>query len=141
MVGKYSRKHVHLGATINEAIRRECLNRGLTDKLPCAVAFDISGVLKVPPHEVGQTADLMELHLVKCQLGLFGYAPQKKIVKPLAVVDADLKDAIREGLNENRLPCIAAWRIADIFGVHRLQIAGACEALGVKIAPCQLGAF
>lgn len=140
-IGKYSRKHRRSGAVINEAVRREFLRRGLTGKLPCAIAFDICAALGVSPREVGQTADLMDLPLVKCQLGLFGYAPRKKIVSPLPVVDAPMKQAIEAELKDDRLACKTAWQIAEDLGVHKLKIARACETLHVKIAPCQLGAF
>lgn len=126
---------------MDEAIREELLTRGITDRLPCAVAFDVARALGVSPLEIGQAADRMALRLVKCQLGLFGYAPQKRIVKPLSFIDDDLKAAILDGLQENRLPCKTAWQIALDFGVHKLKIAGFCDGLGVKIKPCQLGAF
>ena len=140
-MGKYAQKHNGSGTVINEAVRHEFLRRGITDKLACAVAFHVSKVVGVLPLEVGQTADLMELRLVKCQLGLFGYSRKKSIVTPLPVVRADIKRAILDGLVENRLPCKEAWRIADTFGCHKLRIAAACDGLGIKIAPCQLGAF
>ena len=138
---RYSSKHIGSEAVVDEAIRRAFLNRGITDSLPCAIAFDICKQLKVFPSQVGKTADLMDIRLVKCQLGLFGYAPKKSIVKPLAVVKANLKAAIMDGLRDNRLPCEEAWRIANLLGYHKLQVAGACDSLGIKIAPCQLGAF
>jgi hypothetical protein len=138
---RYSSKHIDSGAVVDEAIRRAFLNRGIKDSLPCAVAFEICEQLKVVPLQVGKTADLMDIRLVKCQLGLFGYAPKKSIVKPLAVIKPDLKAAIMAGLRDDRLPCREAWRISDLLGYHKLQVAGACDGLGIKIAPCQLGAF
>lgn len=138
---RYSSKHIGSGAVVDEAIRRAFLNRGITDSLPCAIAFEICKQLKVFPLQVGKTADLMDIRLVKCQLGLFGYAPKKSIVKPLAVVKPNLKAAIMGGLRDNRLPCEEAWRISNLLGYHKLQVAGACDGLGIKIAPCQLGAF
>jgi len=126
---------------MEEAIREEFLRREITDHLPCAVAFDMARALGVSPLEIGQAADRMAVRLVKCQLGLFGYTPEKRIVKPSLSASDDVKEAITNGLRENRLPCKTAWQIALSFGLHKLKIAGFCDGLGVKIGPCQLGAF
>ncbi len=111
------------------------------EELPCAVAFDIVGALEISPAEVGKTADLMEYRLVKCQLGLFGYRPEKAIVKPSLPKNEAIVDAIKARMENGRLPCRTAWEIAAEFGVRKMTVSSACEALGVRIKPCQLGAF
>jgi hypothetical protein len=123
------------------AISQEIQMRLRKDALACAVAFDIAGKLGCTPAEVGRTADLLQISLVKCQLGLFGYKPQKKIVDSRMPQEPALGDAIRDGLVDDRLPCKTAWRIAAQFGVPKMTVSSACEALGIKIKPCQLGAF
>jgi hypothetical protein len=109
--------------------------------LPCAVAFDIAKSFGVAPLKVGRTADSMSVSLSKCQLGLFGYKPNKKIVKQRPAEKGSISDAIRDGLVENRLPCKTAWSIAADCNISKLSVANACEAMEVKIKPCQLGAF
>jgi len=42
---------------------------------------------------------------------------------------------------DERLPCAAAWDIAAQAGISKMALSAACEALGIKIKPCQLGAF
>ena len=96
---------------------------------------------KVPPAAVGRAADLLEVRLVKCQLGLFGYGPRKKIIEPAGAVATALRTAILGGLIDDRLPCLTAWEIADRFSIHKMKVSEACEALGIRIKPCQLGAF
>ncbi|MDP4726170.1 MAG: hypothetical protein NWS07_02655 [Desulfobacterales bacterium] len=123
------------------AISQEIHVRLRKDALACAVAFDIARKLGCTPAEVGRTADLLHISLVKCQLGLFGYKPQKKIVDSRMPQEPALGDAIRDGLVDDRLPCKTAWRIAAQFGVPKMTVSSACEALGIKIKPCQLGAF
>ncbi|MGB5420578.1 MAG: hypothetical protein WBN03_00360 [Desulfobacterales bacterium] len=123
------------------AITQEIQVRLRKDALACAVAFDIAGKLGCTPAEVGRTADLLHVRLVKCQLGLFGYKPQKKIVDSRMPQEPALGDAIRDELVDDRLPCKTAWRIAAQFGVPKMSVSSACEALGIKIKPCQLGAF
>ncbi len=109
--------------------------------LPCAVAFDVAKRLQVEPEVVGRTADLLELRLVKCQLGLFGYGRRKKIVETLPSVPQQIERAIQEGLENKRLPCRKAWDIANALQIHKIEVSAACDALGIKIGPCQLGAF
>ncbi|MGM0425645.1 MAG: hypothetical protein ACQEQ7_00225 [Thermodesulfobacteriota bacterium] len=110
-------------------------------ELPCAVAFQIASDLKVSPQEVGTNADLMEMPLVKCQMGLFGYSPQKKIVKTADTVSDPLRTAIDQRLKNGRLPCASAWQVAEDLGLRKMAVASACEALNIKIVSCQLGAF
>ncbi|MFO7970888.1 MAG: hypothetical protein R6U40_03970 [Desulfobacterales bacterium] len=125
----------------DSVIKNEILKRTHKNEIPCAVAFEIAKELKVSPDAVGMTADLINYQLVKCQLGLFGYHPKKKIVTPQDTVTEDLKNAISEALVQERLSCKSAWDIATRFNVHKMKISGACEAMGIKINVCQLGAF
>jgi hypothetical protein len=39
------------------------------------------------------------------------------------------------------MPCAAAWDIAALREIPRLEVSSACEKLGIKIKPCQLDAF
>jgi hypothetical protein len=123
------------------SIKKEILSRIKGDSISCSVAFDIAKTLKVSPDRVGQTADLMNLKLTKCQLGLFGHTPESKIIEPKPDIDLELKNEIQEALVDGRLPCQGAWEIASRLSVAKLEVSGACEALNIKIKPCQLGAF
>jgi len=125
----------------DNVIQEEILKRIKDNTIACAVAFDIAKTLNVSPDRVGLTADLMDIKLVKCQLGLFGYPPKNKIVGSADDIEPELSDAIRRGLVDGRLPCRNAWEIADRLGVPRMTVSGTCEAMGIKIKPCQLGAF
>lgn len=121
---------------------RQALEGAASDGfLPCAAAFDVAASLNISPATVGEYADEFGFHLSRCQLGLFGYPPHKKIVEPLETVDGALADAIREGLVNDRLPCQTAWEIAERFNIPRMRVSAACETLGIKIKPCQIGAF
>ena len=117
------------------------MRRAKNNELSCAAAFKISAELNVSPAEVGKTADLMEISLVKCQLGLFGYTPEKKIVKPKAAANPDLANAIRDARVDGKLPCESAWEIARRFDVSKMTVSSVCEQLNIKVKPCQLGAF
>lgn len=126
---------------VNSSIRDDLMRAAPDGKLPCAVAFQVAADLQKPPAEIGEAADRLEIRLVKCQLGLFGYSPEKKIVKAASTVNPELEAAIRAELAEGRLACQKAWALAEAFQKPRMAISAVCEALGIKIKPCQLGAF
>ena len=137
---KFADKH-DSNAKIDSRIRDALSQQAQHNEVPCAVAFKIAESLQVLPADVGKTADLLELELVKCQLGLFGYKPDKKIVKPRAAQSPDLEKTIRDSLIDGKLPCRTAWEIASSHDLSKMAISAICEHLGVKIKPCQLGAF
>jgi PIN domain nuclease of toxin-antitoxin system len=75
-------------------------------------------------------------------MGIFGYEPENKAVKPMDAVPEELERAIRDRLNKDkRLACASAWEIAKAFNLPKMHVSSACERLGIKIKPCQLGSF
>lgn len=136
----FSEKHApdrRAGKEAVEAVLREAKE----GKLPCAKAFKLAEEIGVEPSEVGLAADLNNISIIKCQLGLYGYGPEGKKVSPASSVPPDIEKAIGAGLSEGRLPCRTAWNIASANGVKKMEISSACETLGIKISRCQLGAF
>ncbi len=113
-------------------------------KLPCARAFRLADELDVTPILIGKTADALQVHLNRCQLGLFGY-PEDKGWQSTNVaarpVPEGLREAIAEAAEEGELACIAAWLVADRFGVPRIQVGYLADQLDIRITQCQLGAF
>jgi hypothetical protein len=138
--GHYAKKHSpnrKVDSQIADAVKQ----RASGEEITCAAAHEISTVLHVSPEEVGFTADFLEYRIVNCQLGLFGYKPIKKVVKPAETVSDDLGAAIKAQLDNERLSCKAAWEIARNFKIPKMSVSSACECLEIKISPCQLGAF
>lgn len=136
----FSEKHTpgrRAGKEAVEAVLREAKE----GKLPCAKAFKVAEEAGVEPSEVGLAADLNDISIVKCQLGLYGYGPEGKKIIPAVSVTPEIESAIRAGLAEGKLPCLTAWNIASRSKVKKMDISSACEALGIKISRCQLGAF
>jgi hypothetical protein len=128
--------------SISDAIRIALVD----GQLPCAKAFAIAKQFGVEPIKVGQEADVLEMRLSKCQLGLFGYGPKAegkhRRVKLMQNVPTELEKAIRAAVAPNgKLTCVAAWRIAKELHLPKQKVSDAAEGLGVRIAPCQLGAF
>jgi hypothetical protein len=138
--GQYTEKHPP-GTVVSETIAAAVRLKEIKGELGCADAFDVAAALGVRPGEIGAALDLLEIRIIACQLGLFGYGPGIKILKKNDAVSPELEKAVRDRLLEGRLPCAAAWEIATKFGMPRLHVSSACEALGIKIKPCQLGAF
>ncbi len=139
-VQKFSKKH-GADTRVDPAITEQIKEKSRDGEIACALAFQIADALGVTPADVGKALDLMELKLNKCQLGLFGYRPDKKAVKSTPAEDRQMERAIQEALVEGKLACRDAWSIAGRFKVPKMAVSGACEALGIKIKPCQLGAF
>jgi hypothetical protein len=137
---KFAIKH-ESNAHINEKIKDQIIRKAKNNEIPCAVAHKIAADLNVSPAEVGKTTDLLEVTLAKCQLGLFGYTPEKKIVKPEAAENPDLASAILDARVDGKLSCEKAWEIARRFDVSKMKVSSVCEQLKIKIKPCQLGAF
>lgn len=122
-------------------IKYEILKHSLNNELSCASAFLIAKELNVSPDKVGMIADLINCRLVKCQMGLFGYRPDKKIVTPVKTASQNLKNTITDNLVEGKLECKIAWDIASRFKVNKMTVSGICEDMNIKINECQLGAF
>jgi hypothetical protein len=138
--GDYSTKH-GAGEEPNPEVAERIREAAEGGHLACARVFKIASASGVSPSEAGKTLDLLKIKLAKCQLGLFGYTPGKSIVQPAEKVSPELESAIRSRLENERLPCIGAWQIADELNLKKLDVSCAAEALGIKIKPCQLGAF
>lgn len=126
---------------MDKRIAHQVRERAQEGELSCAMAFRIAENLEVNPLEVGQSADELEVRLNRCQLGLFGYDGEERIVHPAESVSPELELAIREGLVVGRLPCAVAWALATRFDVRKLDVANAAEKLDIRIGQCQLGAF
>ncbi len=137
--GHYAEKRA--GVELNEEAAAIIRQKASDNEISCAEAHNVAAKLKIEPAEVGTTIDLLEVRIVKCQLGLFGYGREKHIPALPDKVDPGIEPAINASLVNGRLPCSAAWKIAERFEVAKAVIAAVCEKMKVKVAPCQLGAF
>jgi hypothetical protein len=141
--GKYAAKHPA------DTARSEQIVKAIQEKSPggalsCAIGEKISKDLKVEMAQVGITADLLEMKIKECQLGLFGWGDKPghgKDIRSIDPVPVELKSAIEKAVVNGNVACAAAWRIADELKLKRRVVSAACEALKLKIRPCQLGAF
>ncbi|MEN6623389.1 MAG: hypothetical protein ABFD50_17815 [Smithella sp.] len=137
----FASKHAGKGVNVDEKISAAIRGKAVNGEISCRNAIEIARVLNTGTDVVGINIDLAELHINRCQLGIFGYKPEKRILKAADTVTPELEEAIRKNLVNNRLSCIAAWGIAENLQIPKMDVASACEKLGIKIKPCQLGAF
>jgi hypothetical protein len=110
-------------------------------ELSCAEAHSIGSELKRIPADVGTAIDLLEVRIINCQLGLFGYGKGKNIPVLSHKVNPEIELAVKSSLVNGRLPCSTAWEIAKRFEASKPMVSAICEVMKIKISPCQLGAF
>ena len=141
MKGKTIPRHESPDAHVAKAIEL-----ALADgKLPCPAAFAIDKDLAVTPQAVGDAADLMNVHLSRCQLGFFGYAA-KQGYSEAGVADLDVPEGLPEAIQEaqdsaGNVSCADLWRLAGTYAVPRMLVGYITEHLGTHVTRCQLGAF
>jgi hypothetical protein len=138
--GHYAAKHPS-GTPYDPALAAALKEIAVDSRITCTAAHDLAGASKVSPAEIGKTADLLEFRVIECQMGLYGYSPEKRIVKAAEQVSDDLRARLLAATNDGRISCASCWKIAQTLGIERMAVADACEGLGLKVKPCQLGAF
>lgn len=141
--GKYAAKHPP-DTTPNVQIAEVIRQKSFDGKLVCATGEKISKELKVSIAEVGITADLLEMKIKECQLGLFGWGKKPshgKDIQAANSVSVEIKSALEKAAVNGVVTCAALWTIADQLGVKRKVVSTACETLRLKIRSCQLGTF
>ncbi len=130
---------------MEEQIKRAAECRAQHGSLSCDDAHAIAQSYSVSPGEVGRVISSTALRFYRCQLGLFGYGNKAEGKSKIVVKATNLPDeivaALRAEAVDGRVPCIKVWQIAAQFAYPRLGIANIIEALGLKVAPCQLGCF
>ena len=129
-------------ATPDKAIAAKIDATANTDKrIACRAAHEISKELKCLPLKVGQTADLMEVRINRCQLGLFGRSNRAAVEFSEKDVTQEIKAAVESVMSDGKIACDDSWQLADQLNLSRLEMGALCDALDIKVSSCQLGAF
>lgn len=115
-------------------------------QVACADAHRVANTLEIEPIELGKAVTRASgLRFNRCQLGLFGYGSKaegkSKIVMTAVDVPPEIESALRTHLVNNAISCLVVWQVAEQFKYPRLGLANIVQALGFKVAPCQLGCF
>ena len=126
----------------DETLRERFVQQTPDGQLSCALAFRLAREFHVSEADIGHYADLCGVHLVQCQIGLFGYGPGKKRrVEKLDNPDPKFVKAVEEAVNGGVIGCADVFRIAEAFKAGKVDVGCVCETLGVKIKGCRFGAF
>ena len=124
-------------------IEQEVRALSIDGRLTCVHAHRLSEQLGVALGEVVNRINEADVRIVHCQLGLFGYRAfgEKRFLVPFSEIPERLAASLREASSDGKLPCAAAWAIAEREGLPRPVVGSAAEALEIRITPCQLGCF
>jgi hypothetical protein len=122
-------------------LEKEVKSSLVDDKLPCPVAFEIAGGLKVSPRQVGDMANKLKVRIVDCQLGCF----QVKKATHDDIEDIPIKSTLAEEIDaslvNDYLPCAVALKVARKLEVIPKEIGDTATKQKIRIIGCQLGCF
>ena len=135
----YAKKHP--GAQLDQQLAGPIMQASSNGKLACASAHRLAKAQNCSPKQIGTQADLLELRITQCQLGLFGHAKGKKNFNPDARMTPQLKERILECQSDGTIACSTCWELAGEFKMSKLDMGSACEQIEIRIKPCQLGVF
>lgn len=139
--GSRGKGRKYLPSALREEIMKAVWSEGTEQLfLPCGRAELLVRQLSLPLDTLKGHLDDLCIIVTHCQLGLFGYHPQDRIVQPAPAVAPGLAQAIRDNLIGGVLSCERVWAIAQEYRIPRLDVASACACLGIKITSCQLSA-
>ena len=139
----YALKHAEqsISPEITDALKKKAVE----GRISCAAVHAIARSFHMQPWKVGVQADLMELRLTQCILGLFGHEREnqgnRKNLNSHVHLSSELKEALLKQANDNGISCIECWGIARQLKLKPSHISSACEKMGIKIKSCQIGAF
>ena len=66
---------------------------------------------------------------------------EKKYVKARFNYIKAAEKALKSEAGSGAIACKDVWELAVRFKVSKMAVSAGCEALGIKVKPCQLGAF
>jgi hypothetical protein len=115
-------------------------NASVDGRIQCAKVFEVIKEYTFFPDIAGFTLTQNKIKLTHCQLGLFGF-PEGKNIPACESLSEELEDKIYSSIEDEKIPCAAAWNIAAELKIKKSEVTAACEKLGIKINKCQLGAF
>ena len=137
--GHYAKKHqnIEIDTGIEEKLKKNSENGNIS----CPLVHSIAKTLSTTPDKIGVQADLLEMRLLHCQIGLFGWEPSGKLIDKNIEISEALEQELEKTIKDNRITCLGCWDIAKQLKIKKLDVASACEKKGIKIKKCQIGAF
>ena len=137
--GHYAKKHqdVEIDKDIEEKLKKNSEKGNIS----CPIVHSIANKLSTTPDTIGIQADLLEMRILHCQIGLFGWEPLGKLIDKSIDISEALEQELEKTIVDNRITCLGCWDIAKKLKIKKLDVASACEKKGFKIKKCQIGAF
>jgi hypothetical protein len=131
---------------MDTALERALFRAAVEGQLSCADAHNLASRYDLTPEHLGAIVNEDgRLRFDRCQLGLFGYGPKaegrSKIVLAATNLPPDIVAELQAAAVDGHIPCATVWEIALRYRYPRLGLGNICEALGLKVRPCQLGCF
>lgn len=131
---------------MDDAIRQAVEQAAVKGEVACADAHAIAAQQGVLPGQVARVVNKQtSLRFNRCQLGLFGYGVKAEGKSKIVLAATNLPDeivaAIQARAKDGQIACLATWEIAEQFKYPRLGIGNICQALDLRVKPCQLGCF
>ncbi len=120
-----------------EYLKKNCSSGSIT----CLQVHQLSQKWQVRPQKMGSILDQLQIKIIKCQLGLFGVTDNKKYIRAVDNIPANLVNQIENQAHKKRLSCRATWEVAKEARVKRRFMGDTCKKLGIRITDCQLGTF
>ncbi len=127
----------HMNRTLDEELKASLVG----GKLPCAMAFQIAGKLKVTRQQVGDMADKLEIRITDCQLGCFQVGKATHDDLDSIHIERVLAEEIEASQDNSHLPCAVAFKVATKLKVTPGEVGDAATKQKIKIINCQLGCF
>ncbi len=137
--GHYAKKHED--QTIDPNVKPLLEQKAENGTISCANVHSVAEKSGITPEKAGIQTDLLELRVVKCQLGLFGHPAEGTQPDPDVELSAELDQKLENSSENGRITCRDCWKIADGMKINRNRVGAACDKKNLKIKQCQIGAF
>nr|WP_320192551.1 hypothetical protein [uncultured Desulfobacter sp.] len=134
--GRHAKK---AGGQLDQALAQTILQAGKNGRLTCASAHRLAKAQNCSPKQIRIQADLLELRIAQCQLGLFGHGKGQKRFNSDTDITPELKNRILDAQHDGIIDCKVCWELAKEFKISRINMGSACERLEIRIKSCQLG--
>lgn len=110
--GHYAKKHTGKEILIEENFREHLLAEAKEGTITCVNALWIAEESGKGYQQTGIYLDLLEIRITECQLGLFGFMPEKRIVKKTEIIDPEMQQLIEKERKNGGVSCAFLLKIA-----------------------------
>ncbi|OQY02240.1 MAG: hypothetical protein B6I26_01445 [Desulfobacteraceae bacterium 4572_130] len=131
----------HSGKRINKKAEKIIKQKSKDEKITCKSLHIAAKEIGITPSDAGIQIDLMGLKLIECQLGVFGYLPNGKILKKEIKFSKQVEKIIEKNTQNGKIICKKCWEIAKNLKMKKLDISSIANIKNIKIKNCQLGAY